>query len=68
MRLLTYITKGHAIIQGDSLRCAAPRTNDIRKQCNKLICKKNELGQIAGDFRCERCHQSIQVKLAAPVL
>lgn len=64
MRLLSYITKGKAIIQGDSLRCAAPRANDSRRQCNKLLAKKNESGQIAGNFRCERCHQAIEVKLA----
>lgn len=64
MRLLTYITKGVAVIQGDSLRCAAPRTNDSRRTCNKLLAKKNEQGQIAGNFRCERCHQEIEVKLA----
>jgi phage FluMu protein Com len=62
--LLTYITKGKAVIQGDSLRCAAPRTSDPRRSCNKLLAKTNEQGQIAGDFRCERCHQQIQVKLA----
>jgi hypothetical protein len=64
MRLLTYITIGKAVIQGDSLRCAAPRPNDLRKICNKLLSKKNEQGQIAGNFRCERCHQEIEVKLA----
>jgi len=64
VRLLTFITRGKAVIQGDSLRCAAARINDPRRQCNKLLAKKNEQGQIAGDFRCERCHQQIQVKLA----
>ena len=64
MRLLTFITKGRAIIQGDSLRCAAPRANDPKRLCNKLICKANELKQIAGNYRCERCHSEIEVKLA----
>lgn len=64
MKLLIYITKGSAVIQGDSLRCAASRANDSRRTCNKLLVKKNEQGQIAGNFRCERCHQEIEVKLA----
>lgn len=68
MRLLTFITKGQAVIQGDSLRCAAPREKDNRRVCNKLLAKKNEQSQIAGNFRCERCHQEIEVKLAPPTV
>jgi phage FluMu protein Com len=64
MRLLKFITKGQAVIQGDSLRCAAARANDSKRTCNKLLVKTNEQGQIAGNFRCERCHQEIEVKLA----
>jgi DNA-directed RNA polymerase subunit RPC12/RpoP len=64
MKLLIYVTKGKAVIQGESLRCASPRPDDPNRICNKLLCKRNEQGQIAGDFRCERCHSQIQVKLA----
>lgn len=64
MRLLKFIVKGKAVIQGDSLRCAAPRVNDPNRVCNKLICKANSISQIAGNYRCERCHQEIEVKLA----
>jgi phage FluMu protein Com len=64
MKLLILITKGQAIVHGDLLRCAAPRENDPKRACNKLLAKKNAQGQIAGNFRCERCHQEIEIKLA----
>lgn len=64
MKLLIFIVKGRAIVNGDSLRCAAPRQDISGKQCNKLLVKRNEQGQIAGNFKCERCGQLVQVKLA----
>lgn len=63
IRLTTSITKGKALFVGADLRCNAPRPNGQRKTCNKLLCKKNELGQLAGNYRCERCGQSVEVSL-----
>ncbi len=63
MPLLTSITKGKARIHPEGLRCAAPRDNDPARDCNKLIAKRNDAGQIAGNFLCERCRQVIEVKL-----
>ena len=63
-RLLTYITKGKAVIKPEGLRCQAPLAGSWT--CNKLLVKKNEEGQIAGNFRCERCRQEIEVRLGAP--
>ena len=62
-RLATSITKGKAIFVGGDLRCNAPRTFGQRKTCNKLLAKRNELGQLAGNFRCERCRQEVEVSL-----
>jgi hypothetical protein len=65
--LLTFITRGNARITGEGLRCAAPRggdNDDGRRVCHKLLAKKNADGQIAGNFRCERCKQEVEVKLA----
>jgi hypothetical protein len=63
MRLLTSITKGKAVFVGNDLRCYAPRTSGQRKVCNKLLAKKNAIGQLAGNFRCERCCQEVEVTL-----
>jgi len=62
-RLLTSITKGKAIFIGEDLRCNAPRTSGQRKFCNKLLSKKNEKGQLAGNFLCERCGHIVEVTL-----
>ncbi len=64
MKLLTYVTKGKARITDEGLRCAAPRSDNPEWVCHKLLAKKNSGGQIAGNFRCERCKQEIEVKLA----
>jgi hypothetical protein len=63
MKLLTFITKGQVQISSEGMRCMALRENG--RVCHKMICKKNNLGQIAGDFQCERCKQNIQVTLRA---
>jgi len=62
MKQLTYITKGKAQIEKEGLRCAALRSNRPGWICNKLIVRKNLQGQIAGEFKCERCSQIIEVK------
>lgn len=64
--LLPCITKGKALITPEGLRCGASRTNDQDRRCNKLLAKKNAANQIAGNFRCERCRQEIEVKLVDP--
>lgn len=66
MQLLTFIVKGQGQIFPEGLRCMALRED--RRICHKMIAKKNLLGQIAGDFQCERCKQKLQVVLrpAAP--
>ena len=61
---IRYITKGKAIIKPEGLRCQASRADDWI--CNKLLAKKNADGQIAGNFRCERCRQEIEVRLGPP--
>lgn len=61
--MLTSITKGKAIFVGEDLRCNAPRTSGQRKVCNKLLVKRNSSGQVAGNYRCERCSQEIEVTL-----
>ena len=67
MKFICYIKSGKAIIQEGNLRCAQPRSGDARRQCNKLLAKKNESNQIAGDFRCERCHQNVVVAMKVAV-
>ena len=57
------ITKGKAIIKDNDLRCAISRFDDSYDICNKLIARKNEQGQICGNFRCERCHQEVELKM-----
>jgi len=62
MKLVPAISKGKAILLGDELRCNRLR-EDSSKICRKLIAKVNRFGQIAGDFRCERCKEEIEVRL-----
>jgi phage FluMu protein Com len=62
MRCLTYIVKGKAQVQQEGLRCAAPRNGRPGWICNKLIVRKNSMGQVAGEFKCERCSQIIEVQ------
>jgi len=59
------VSNGKAVFIADELRCQAARA-DTRGggACNKLIAKFNRLHQIAGDFRCERCKQEIEVRMA----
>ena len=64
-RLLTSITKGKAMFVGVDLRCNAPRLTGQRKICNKLLVRKNELGQLAGNFLCERCKQEVEVTMVS---
>jgi phage FluMu protein Com len=49
------IMKGAAVITLDGLRCGA---------CNKLLARKNTSGQIAGNFKCIRCGQMIEVDIS----
>lgn len=63
MKTLIVVTKGKGVIVNDSLRCGSPRKDDINKICNKLLVKKNILGQIAGNFMCSRCNEILEVKL-----
>jgi hypothetical protein len=57
------ISKGMAIVTPSGLRCQALRPKQPDQVCNKLIVKKNSLGQIAGSFKCERCSQEIEIQL-----
>jgi hypothetical protein len=63
MTLLPAVSKGKALITAEGLRCGAPRANDPDRRCNKQLAKRNAAGQIAGNFRCERCKQEIEIKL-----
>jgi len=60
----THIKKGKAILVPTGLRCQAPRLKQPDQICNKLLVKKNSLGQVAGAFKCERCGQEIEVEIA----
>ena len=57
------ITKGKAYISNNGLRCMNPRSDNADLKCNKLIVKKNAIGEISGNFMCpdRRCKQSIEV-------
>lgn len=66
MKLLTFVSKGQAHFYPEGLRCAAPRPDKPGAVCNKLLVKKASNGQIAGNFRCERCRQEIEVVLKPP--
>jgi hypothetical protein len=60
----TFIKQGRAVLTQNGLRCQFPREKDPTTPCNKLLVKKNALGQVAGAFKCERCGQEIVVELA----
>lgn len=64
MNFLTAIKRGRAIINPNGLRCQGPRLKQPEQVCNKLLVKKNALGQVAGAFKCERCGQEIEVEIA----
>ena len=63
MTLLICITKGKALIKPEGLRCGATREKEPERVCHKLICRPSTRGQIAGNFRCERCKQEIDVSM-----
>lgn len=64
MNFQTHIKKGKAILVPTGLRCQGPRLKQPDQVCNKLLVKKNSLGQVAGSFKCERCGQEIEVEIA----
>lgn len=64
MNFQTHIKKGKAILVPNGLRCQGPRLKQPDQLCNKLLVKKNSLGQVAGAFKCERCSQEIEVEIA----
>ena len=59
------ITKGKAYLTNTGLRCMKPRADNQELYCNKLIAKKNSMGELSGDFQCpdRRCRQNIQVEI-----
>ena len=69
------ITKGRGFIfpadahsQYQGLRCKALTTIKVKGEvrevvCNRLIVKPNSDGEIAGEFRCIRCKQTLEVKI-----
>jgi hypothetical protein len=64
--LVPAVSSGKAVFISDELRCQAARAGQRGDGvCNKLIAKFNRLHQIAGDFRCERCKQEIEVRMVA---
>jgi hypothetical protein len=62
---MSRITKGKAVLQHCELRCRTPRSHEPYQFCNKLIALKNEAGQLAGAFKCVRCHQDVHVESTA---
>jgi phage FluMu protein Com len=63
MRFQTIIKNGKAKFMPEGLRCTSSKEKDPSRNCNKLIAKKTGSGQLAGDFKCPRCGQSIVVEL-----
>ena len=63
MTLQTCVAKGNGRIRTEGLRCAAKRPDDSSRVCNKLLLKPNTQGQMAGNFRCDRCGQEIELVL-----
>jgi hypothetical protein len=61
----TIITSGKAVIKQGGLRCASPRESDPSKICNYQFARLNSSGQIAGNFLCRRCDQSVEVKVVS---
>lgn len=59
----TCIKAGRAILVPNGLRCQGPRLKQSDQICNKLLVRKNTIGQIAGSYKCERCGQLIEVEL-----
>ncbi len=60
------ISRGTAVVKNGGLRCNAPRVGDPSRTCNKLLAKINTAGQIAGNFRCDRCKSEVEVLLDRP--
>lgn len=60
------ISRGQAVVRNGGLRCNAPRVGDPSRTCNKLLAKINTSGQIAGNFRCDRCKSEVEVLIARP--
>lgn len=58
------ITRGKAAFERNALRCAGKHTDPKRSApCGRLIVKLNRSNQLAGEFKCERCHQIIEVTM-----
>jgi hypothetical protein len=49
---------GSGIMEGNCLRCAAPRRNGI---CHKLLAIRNTDGKLLGLFCCVRCNNKVEV-------
>jgi hypothetical protein len=54
---------GEAIVIDGRLRCTNRRVGKENRtyNCNKLICKANSRGQIAGKFQCGSCKAHVEV-------
>lgn len=60
-----FIKRGKAVFTANGLRCQGARVRDPDRPCNKLLMRKNGAGQLAGEMKCERCGQIVEVELAA---
>lgn len=71
----TLIVTGRAFVSNGELRCKAPVTRfavtangtqtPIKAICNRLVCKHNRDEAIAGEYKCARCGQIIEVCINA---
>lgn len=52
---------GKAVLADGELRCTAPRANDKRLTCHKLMALVNRDGEILGKYLCTRCHSKCEV-------
>jgi hypothetical protein len=69
--VLNTVIAGRACINAGELRCKAPVTRiaiapdgtqtPVKGICNRLICKINRDEEIAGEYKCPKCGQIIEV-------
>ena len=69
------ISLGRAFIANGELRCKAPVTRfavnkdgtqtPVKAVCNRLVCKENKDAEIAGQYKCDKCGQIIEVIINA---
>lgn len=62
----TIITSGKAVVIDGGLRCNHPRKDDLSQVCGRQLVRANASGQMAGNFRCPRCKNYVEVRTSRP--